>query len=74
MVTRDACGHYVLPGVGAAPVPRNNVVDGKVPPFTSTILAGVGISDEYVPAGKASLKRGSTYQVPQSDDRWYWER
>ena len=69
VVAGNAGCRHVLPGVGAAPEPRDDVIQGQVSTLPTTVLAYVSIADEDLSPGKAALEQWSTYEGDQADNR-----
>ena len=61
--------HYIFPGVLAAPVAWYDVVQGKLPGFLATVLAGIMVTFEDLESGQFLLRlRRAPDEGSQPDD------
>lgn len=58
-ITGDTGADHIFPGVLAAAVSWDNVVQGKLSAFSAAILAGVVVTVENAKAGQLSLLSGA---------------
>jgi hypothetical protein len=64
-----AGGYHVVPGVLAAPIAREDVVQGEVSRLASAVLAGVAVAQEDVAAAEASAGARSSDYVDEANNR-----
>jgi hypothetical protein len=55
-VTGYTGANHIFPGMFAAPVPRENMVQSKLPGFPTTILAGILVTVKNLKAGQLPLR------------------
>jgi hypothetical protein len=73
-VARRAGGDKVFPGMPAAPVTGDDMVDRKVQRLPAAILAGISVPPEDFPLGKMRDGARGVDQFLQLDDRRIGER
>ena len=68
-VTLWAGGHQVLPGMAATLAAWDNVIDGQIPRFAATILAGIVIAAQHFPLGQRHARPRPFDHVSQFNNR-----
>lgn len=68
-----AGGNDVLPGVIAAQVPGDHVIQGQPAAALSAVLAGVIVAPKDLALVEFNNRAGTLHHVFQTDDRWAWE-
>src|SRR5689334_18289866 len=69
MVAVLAGGDEVVPGVGAATVARDHMVEGQVMRLGAAVLAGVLVADEDLASRQAHARAGTLDPVVEANDR-----
>jgi hypothetical protein len=65
---------HIRPGVHPAQVTRQDVVDGQVVYFPSTVLAGIIVAAENLAPGQFDSRARAMNHILEADDGWTWER
>lgn len=68
-VARDAGGDEVFPGVSAAAVAREDVVDGERDSHAPAVLAGIPVTVKDFKSGEFWFRAGTLDEVRHADDR-----
>ena len=69
MVTSLARADHIVPIVFAAEVAGDDMVQGQIPCFLATVLAGVAIPNEYLPLCQLPLQLGPLDQIDEANHR-----
>lgn len=67
VVASLAGADYVVPIMPAAEITRDNMIQGQLPGFLATVLAGVAVSNEYLSLCQPSLWLRTLHQIDEAD-------
>jgi len=72
-VTARAGADQVLPGMGAAAMPGDYVIDSEGVRLLAAILTGVIVPPEDLAPGQPDTRPGTPYKVGKPDNRGEWD-
>ena len=67
VITGDTRADHVVPGVGAMPPARNNVIQSELACLLTAVLTGESVPIEHGLPGKSAAHHGPTHHVDKAD-------